>query len=204
MKNKAFNGFKHVIIQPLHGITPPPPPQTGLFTIGSSGRPSPSKGFDILLKALAELKARGHVFKCRIAGCAKTDFADLVDRFDLENEVEFLGWITDKASFYQSLNLYVSASRIEPFGLTLIEAMMARRPVIATQCQGPSEFLADGSGILVPREDELSLANAIETMIENKTAREKQATAGYKKAMKCFNKDHLPEQLQTLLDQLPA
>ena len=124
----------------------------------------------------------------------------LVDKDGNIQNADSCGWLPENDG---KINKSVFRTRIEPWLTSLFQSEHLSL-LCGSGITNAVSFLADGSGILVPREDELSLANAIETMIENKTAREKQATAGYKKAMKCFNKDHLPEQLQTLLDQLPA
>jgi glycosyltransferase involved in cell wall biosynthesis len=80
--------------------------------------------------------------------------------------VRFLGERHDIAAILASLDIVVSPSRSESLSNTILEAMAAGRPVIATRVGGNPEIVRDReTGFLVPAGDENALANALETML---------------------------------------
>ena len=168
-------------------------------TIGTCGRDSESKGYPILLEALSTIKKQGINFKCQFAGPTDEKYKTLINELDLQDNVEFLGWISDKDSFYEKLDIYCSASILEAFGLTIIEAMMRRIPVIATDCEGPLEILANGEGIIVPKNNPEKLAEALKRLITDTNERTVLAQRGYDHALQNFNCKNLPEKLNSII-----
>jgi glycosyltransferase involved in cell wall biosynthesis len=66
---------------------------------------------------------------------------------------------------------------LEVFGLTLLESLSSGRPVIATRCGGPQDFVQEGiDGILVKSNDAISLSNALKKCIDDPEYVEKLAT----------------------------
>jgi glycosyltransferase involved in cell wall biosynthesis len=65
------------------------------------------------------------------------------------------------ASLYARCDAWLFASRIDSFGLPLLEAMACRTPVIGVPVGAAPELLVDGAGILVPHESTQMMANAI-------------------------------------------
>jgi glycosyltransferase involved in cell wall biosynthesis len=82
----------------------------------------------------------------------------------------WLDWVEDPAPLLQALDIFVSPSHSESFGLAILEAMAAGRAVVATETGGAKELL--GSTALVPVEDPVKLASAVCRLLENKTERE--------------------------------
>jgi len=87
----------------------------------------------------------------------------------LSSNCKFYGDIprNEISDFYSKLDLFVSASRNETFGIVLIEAMSCGLPVIATKSGGPQEIVNEESGILIEKENAPALAGAIENMSKN-------------------------------------
>jgi glycosyltransferase involved in cell wall biosynthesis len=78
------------------------------------------------------------------------------------------GWHDDIPGVLSSLRLFVSAAHSEPFGLSIVEAMAAGLPVVATASEGALEIIDDGiSGRLVPLDDPESLAEAINDLLDD-------------------------------------
>ena len=132
--------------------------------IGSIGRMHRNKGYDVLLEAAAKLKARGLDFRLTLAGdgpelaALKAQAASL----GLADITAFPGWMASPAEVLKTLDLFVLSSRVEPFGLVVIEAMAFGTPVVATDIDGPRDILAGGQlGRLVPKNDPDALAEAI-------------------------------------------
>jgi len=87
----------------------------------------------------------------------------------LSSNCKFYGDIprNEISDFYSKLDLFVSASRNETFGIVLIEAMSCGLPVIATKCGGPQEIVTEENGILIDKDNVQELAEAIENMSKN-------------------------------------
>ena len=132
-------------------------------TIGTIGRLHPNKGYDILLAAAGQLRDQGRAFTLVIAGDgpeaqrlrAQASALGLTDR------VRFPGWV-DPRTALADMDVFVSSSRVEPFGLVIIEAMAQGLPVVATDIDGPRDILRGGElGVLSPTADAVALAVAI-------------------------------------------
>jgi glycosyltransferase involved in cell wall biosynthesis len=121
--------------------------------IGSMGRLSHEKGFDLFLDALAILRAKNIPFHARIGGEGKQFDALRAQAATLgiADAITWLGWVADKAEFFSNADIYCMPSRTENFPISLLEAMAHGCPAVATACGGgPAAMLADGHGILTP------------------------------------------------------
>ncbi len=128
--------------------------------LGAAGRFVPQKGFDVLLAALAELPQASLLLVGD--GPERPRLEQLLDELDLRDRVELTGWRTDAARLLSSVDAVVVPSRAEPFGLVALEAMSAGVPVVASGVDGLLEVVTDGrTGLLVPPDDPLRLAEAI-------------------------------------------
>lgn len=97
----------------------------------------------------------------------------LIGDLNLQTRVGLLGWFEEVAEVLCALDVFVSASRVEPFGLVIVEAMAAYLPVVATRSEGAQEILIDGeTGKLVPVGDAQAIADGINFFLENKEARQ--------------------------------
>jgi glycogen synthase len=140
------------------------------LTIGFAGRIGPHKGVDVALRALAELRDRHRLdVRLDLAGSGDAAYVReleaLVAELGIESAVNFLGELTpdDLAGLFATLHaLLVPSVWQEPAGLVLIEAALARVPVIASSVGGIPEILHDGEhALLCPPGDSAALADAI-------------------------------------------
>lgn len=115
--------------------------------LGVIGRLDPTKGFAHAIRALKNLDER---FTLKIAGSGpfEASLKILVKELNLENRVEFLGWI-EKKSFFQKIDIFIFPSDEEPFGLVLLESMKYGKPVIVSKVDGPKEIVRDGIDALM-------------------------------------------------------
>ncbi len=136
--------------------------------LGYLGRVCHSKGIDILLQAAAILKRRGLPVTLKIVGESSGEFIDQATQLDVADLTSFDGWTDNPDAFYAEIDVFCLASRIEPFGLVVLEAMAMGLPVIASRCEGPRDIIEDGkSGILFDSENAQQLADAIERLHRN-------------------------------------
>ncbi|WP_129609537.1 MULTISPECIES: glycosyltransferase [Rhodoplanes] len=134
--------------------------------VGVFSRLAPWKGQHVLLDALAALPGVGAI----VVGDAlfgEQDYAAALHTqaaaLGLAERVRFLGHRADVPLLMQAVDVMVHPSVApEPFGRTLVEAMLAGTPVIATDAGAAAEILDHGAaGTLVPPADDAALAAAI-------------------------------------------
>jgi glycosyltransferase involved in cell wall biosynthesis len=76
------------------------------------------------------------------------------------DRVLWLDWLDDTAQFYAAIDVFVSPSHAESFGLAILEAMIRGTPVVATATEGARELLGSTES-LVPPQEPVKLADAI-------------------------------------------
>jgi glycosyltransferase involved in cell wall biosynthesis len=124
-----------------------------------------AKALDLLIRAFAvAFRARQDVvLVLGGAGEQLRDLRGVVSTLNLEKQVRFLGPLT-REKVREALwraNLYVSSSRVETFGTSLIEAMATGLPVVSTASGGPQEIVSGGTGWLIPPDDERALTEGL-------------------------------------------
>ena len=100
-------------------------------------------------------------------------------------DVVFVGGVSekDKARYYKSADIYCSpATGSESFGIVLLEAMAAGKPVVASNIAGYASVISDGrEGLLYPPKDDEALANAIGILLKDHHLRQRLAANGREK-----------------------
>ncbi len=115
---------------------------------------------------------------------------DLAFSLDVADAVVFAGYQGNPRPFYELMDIFVLASAHEAFGLVLVEAMLARTPVIATRVGGIPFVLDEGrAGVLVPSFSSVELAVAINDLLRNARRRRSLSAAGIERAKTAFSVD---------------
>ncbi len=137
--------------------------------IFAAGRFVKKKGFNILLEALAELKAIDMNFSLKIAGDGPefSRIKALSIELGINDKVQFLGHRNDIPDLIKNADLFVLPSLHEPFGIIVLEAMAMGTPILATRTDGPLEVFDDHSAILVDIGDKTSLADGLRQAIQD-------------------------------------
>lgn len=136
--------------------------------LGTLGRLHVNKGLDVVLRAIAHLRDDGVPVKLRIAGDGplRDELSRMTEALGLEDRVAFCGWIDPADTYLSRLDLFLCPSRVEPFGLVVIESMAAGVPVVASDIDGPRQCLDGGRfGYLCAREDPAAMAATIRNAI---------------------------------------
>jgi phosphatidyl-myo-inositol alpha-mannosyltransferase len=136
------------------------------------GRLEPRKGLEQFLHAVTILKAtRPHLRAYVVGDGPERDRCQSLLPARLRSDVVFLGRVENEElpRFFTSCDLFVSpALGGESFGIVLIEAMAAGRPVVASNIPGYASVITDGvNGRLVPPRDPDALAAAIGALLDN-------------------------------------
>lgn len=143
------------------------------FTFFSLGRITEMKGVNTLLQAIFRQKEilKEQKVRFRIGGEGEEiqKFRKMSADLGVESLVEWLGRLerSKVVQEFQNCNAFVLASRHESFGMVYAEALACGKPVIATRCGGPEDFITEETGILVPVNDEAALSEAIIQLVEN-------------------------------------
>ena len=152
--------------------------------VGLIGRITEQKGQDDVVEAALAIAVERPEPMFVMVGFAED--AELQQRlrqkiavFGLSDRIRFLGNRDDMASVYAALDLVVAPSRWEGFGMMLIEAMAAGRPIVATRVGAIPEIVRDGrTGVLVEPRDAQALARAITGMLDDPQRRIAMGEAG--------------------------
>lgn len=99
-----------------------------------------------------------------------------------ESALSFPGWIEGEAKqqALREAGCFVLPSQAEAFGIAILEAMAAGLAVVATRVGGIPELVDDGrTGLLVPVDDVIALADAILSLVESPAQAEKLAAAAF-------------------------
>ncbi len=147
------------------------------------GRVVRKKGFDLLVAAYAGLDEDDRTFDLAIAGSgpASDELAKQVADLGLEGRVHLLGRLSrqDVASAMEGARFFVMPSRLEPFGIVVLEAWRAGVAVVASSRGGAPEFVRDGTdGLLVDPSDVGALTAALRRLGRDGRLRGRLARAG--------------------------
>jgi glycosyltransferase involved in cell wall biosynthesis len=119
------------------------------------------------------------------------ELKEMCRELGVAEKVVFTGFRDDVPVIMRSIDLLVHASTLpEPFGMVLIEAMAASRPVVATRAGGVQEIVDSGvTGILVPPGDEDAMARAIVEILSDGGLRQRMGEAGLRRVEERFSRD---------------
>jgi glycosyltransferase involved in cell wall biosynthesis/O-antigen/teichoic acid export membrane protein len=132
-------------------------------TVAAAGRLSPEKGFDLLLRAHAQVRQAGVAHRLLILGDGpeRPRLLALVRALGVDDSVELAGFRANPFPDLAAADLFCLPSRYEGFPLALLEALALGLPIVSTDCG--KELLADGRyGQVVTSESATELAAAIE------------------------------------------
>ena len=121
--------------------------------------------------------------------------------FGLESKFLWLDWIDDTDSFFAAIDLFVSPSHSESFGLAMLEAMAHGKALVATETEGARELL--GKKAALPKiKDPVGLAAKIVEQLGDDSLRAIQGTENRKAAGEKFSLDRMLDETETLYHKL--
>jgi glycosyltransferase involved in cell wall biosynthesis len=181
----------------------------------SIGRLVAFKGFDYLIDACAELVRRGLEFTCEIIGDGplRGDLEARIRKLNLSDRVHLPGSLSQAVVLekLRSADIFALASvtdvqgASDVFPTVIIEAMAAARPVVSTRLAGIPESIVHGeTGLLVPPEDTMALAEALGRLIQDAKLRLHYGRAGRERIEQHFQIEHTVAALIELLQKTPG
>jgi glycosyltransferase involved in cell wall biosynthesis len=138
-------------------------------------------------------------------GPLRQEFEGKVDAMGLKESVRFLGTRQDVPELLAIMNVVVHPSLEEGFSNTILEAMAAGKPVLATDMGGNPEAVVQGeTGLLVPPRDSRALADAIIWMLDHPDEAARFGEAGRHRVAEHFEISRMVRQYEELYENLVA
>ena len=158
------------------------------FKLGTIGRLVPGKNYPTMLKAVAKIVDIDPNVKFFIVGGGSSEQALIKVCIDLkiENNVIWVGRTEHIREFFSKIDLFIFASKGEGFGLVLLEAMLANKPILAANNSAVPEVLGLNYKGLFSTNDYKLLSDKIIELMNDHTKSES-LVLEYKKQIKLFN-----------------
>jgi glycosyltransferase involved in cell wall biosynthesis len=174
--------------------------------VGTVGELTPLKGQEDFLQAAAQVIKQCPGAYFIIAGVDssrgekhRSHLEHLIAELKLTERVTLIGWVEDLAQLYCALDVFVSASHTESFGLAIAEAMASGTAVVATETDGAQEIIQAGeTGLLVPVGDVGKLAEAILELLKDRDARVRLGRAAQQAVAMRFDVERMIEETEKI------
>jgi glycosyltransferase involved in cell wall biosynthesis len=173
----------------------------GSLLIGTIGEIKRQKGHEEYLRAaaiIAREKKDAHFIIVGAdnsrAGEHLSSLKRLIRELGLTDRVHLAGWLDEVAPLLAALDVYVSASQTESFGLAIVEAMASGLPVVATTTEGAREIIDnEKTGLIVAVGDHEALAAGVLHLLEDEDARASIGKLARTQARERYNLDRMVE-----------
>ncbi|MBI2216450.1 MAG: glycosyltransferase [Candidatus Rokubacteria bacterium] len=179
----------------------------GWVVLGSVGRLDPVKDHGTLLEAFAKLS---HVHPATFLvlvgdGPCRPALEARVHDLGIASRVRLAGERQDVAALLPAMDVYVLPSIAEGISNTILEAMAAALPVVATRTGGNPELVADGvTGSLVPVQDACALRTTLEAYVADADLRTARGSAGHRRVQEHFSLDRMRARYRSLYEELAS
>lgn len=176
-----------------------------------AARPERAKGHVTAVRALARLKHAGYNPVLWIPGRPGvaadgsfiTELRRLVAELGVEANVFFLGWIANMAALIRACDIAILPSRTEGLPRSVLEAMVVRKPVVATPVGGVGDCITEGrTGLLIPVDDDAALADRLQRLIQNPTETEAMVSRAYQHVCDHFDPEQYTRRIGAILSSV--
>ncbi|MDX6718726.1 MAG: hypothetical protein QOJ63_980 [Solirubrobacteraceae bacterium] len=196
----------------LYGLDPPtqgdpPQPPPGPPMLLCSGRLVFEKAMDVAIDALAALADTHPDVRLVLAGDgpARAELAAQARALGVGERVEFAGWVSpeDMHELVTQSTILLAPSRLEGFGLTVLEAALMARPAVVADTGGLPEAVEDGvTGLVVPSGDVAALAAAVRRLLEVPDVARAMGRAGRRRALRVFGAQRHVDEWDALYERV--
>jgi glycosyltransferase involved in cell wall biosynthesis len=179
--------------------------RAGAFVVGIVARLSAVKDHATLLRAVASLRAEHADVHCVLVGDGpeRERLATLAATLGISNAIHFAGYRPQLPNLHHLFDVSVLCSTSEAFPNSVLEAMAAAKPVVATAVGGTPDAVSDGvTGLLVPPGDPEGLAAALRALYDDGTRRASLGEAGREAARAGYSEEAVIAQVETLYAKL--
>ncbi|MBC1280907.1 glycosyltransferase family 4 protein [Nostoc sp. UCD121] len=156
-----------------------------------------------LLKAIAQLSNYPIHLDLVGSGSSLEACKTLAQSLGIADQVSFLGDRTDVPNLLAQSQIFILSTHYEGLPISILEAMRAGLPIIATSVNGiPEEVVHGKTGFLVPRQDVQALADALKTLIQSPETRQRMGEAGRQKFLQEFTVEQMINETRTIYEQV--
>ena len=178
--------------------------------VGMVGHLAPIKGQEDFVRAAAIVCRMRDDAEFIIVGEDKSQSGEnrqsierLITELDLNQRVRLGGWVDDIAELLPTFDLFVSPSRSEPFGLSIVEAMASGTPVVASMSEGAREIIDDNlTGRLFPISDVEALAKAVCELLSDPAQRERLSATAQRVVRERFSLERMVVETEKVYQQV--
>lgn len=188
----------HYGIAARDGVAPYAESEPRLLCVG---RLIPVKGHLVLMRALAQARARVPELVLDVAGQGPLEPAlkAYARELGLADAIRFLGFVSPVQAAIENAAIVVVPSLGEGFGMVALEAMERSRPVIASDVGGLPEIVADGeTGFVVPAGDAEALADAMVSLAADLPRAATMGEAGRRSALESFTQERSTRHIEEI------
>jgi glycosyltransferase involved in cell wall biosynthesis len=119
------------------------------------------------------------------------------------DRVVWIGGSDDARGYLGSFDVFAFPSRFEGFPLAVLEALLARNAVVASDVGSTAEAVRDGeTGLLVPPEDPTALADAIRKLLADEALRSRLGESGRALVLERFTAQHMTRAFESMYEEL--
>lgn len=165
------------------------------------------KRHEVLLRALPRVLRHHADTQLLLVGCGplQSMLQQMADDLGIANHVRFLGWRNDIPDLLAAADAFCLPSYFEGHPLVLMEAMEAGLPVVAARSLGITEVISNGdTGLLVPFEDPVSLAAALNRVLSDVALRRQLGRNGRLVIRERFASERMAKQVMAVYDDVLA
>lgn len=176
----------------------------GVTVIGTVGNLGAEKGHVYLLQAAKGIVNNVESVKFIFVGDGplRAYLENEASELGIGNNVIFTGFRTDIPNLLSTMDIFVLPSVIEGLPIVLLEAMAAKKAVVATNVGAISKVVNDRNGILVEPRDVAGLQNAILSLLTSEEKRQKYASAGHDTVRTHFSSERMSSEYIDLYNEL--
>lgn len=179
-------------------------PQDAIL-FGTVSRLIDVKGIDDAIKAFAMVQKDLPRARLIIAGDGpyREALEDAALATGIPDLIAFIGWQADSAGIMAGMDVMLSPSHREGFGMSVVEAMSQSVPLIASRAGALPEIVVDGvTGLLVPPKSPQQLADAMETLATDPARRAAMGEAGQRRVGEAFAAAKMVDATAALYEEL--
>jgi len=161
---------------------------TGAFVVGTVANMRPVKGIDILLRAALQLTDLPNMYWLLVGGVSDPRISELAADPRISDRVQLAGPREYGRRYAELFDVFAAPSRMEGFGIAVLEAMVQRVCPVVSDVGGLTELIRhEQDGLIVPSEDPTALAKAIRRLYHDHDLRRRLADSAHRRSSTEFS-----------------
>ena len=181
---------------------------TSKYVVGTVGRFERQKGFDILLEIARNVVQRDKdiLFVIIGSGSLESYYKEIVDKYNIRDNVLILGYQKNIFDFVNSFDLFVHTSRWEGVPFVILEAMALKKPIAAIShpnVTGISEVIINGeSGLLAENNYIQTMTDFIFNLKNNRNLQEDLAARSFERVKNIYTEENMSDEMHKIYNKL--